>query len=312
MLSDITNARAGVQESYSSAVGTSNLRVTTDRRTPADMILAAGMNRQRTGTALMRLLSEWDRASKPIPPTGAAIEALASTLDKEPSGLVAETVDGEVRYRTPAAVAADRAAEWHLHELKLLMQGLKTLGTVRDALHFYLTAEGVEDPGYVVAAVLQWWLSPSCPVCHGVGERIVKGTNRTSGIACGTCRGKKERKVPHGMRGRKLLTYINECLKWARDGLQGKFKPEKRDRRDSVAASRMLVRVGQRWRARNGTLWDIVIREEQFDGRQKLWGIAAGTEDRWRIWGSAGAPWGSVLGGPRTYDLVDLLPEPAR
>lgn len=214
------NDKPQIGEVYATASGSSNLRVGNDStiRTPGDIVAAAGMNKHRTGLALMRLRTEWDKSAKPKAPTPAQIEALAKTLKVEPStsphaGLVREEVEDVVRYRLPLAVAQEQAAAWYEHEQRLLLQSLKTLPLIRDGLTHWLRAE---DAQHVVPQVLLWWLDPKCPACGGVGLKVVEGTGRTSGKACRECKGRSlvagERRVPHGGVGRRLVGYINECV----------------------------------------------------------------------------------------------------
>jgi hypothetical protein len=84
---DDTNAKPGIEEQYLTSAGSSNLRVGNDSniRTPGDMIAAAGMNRHRTGLAILRLRTEWDKSAKPVPMTPAQIEQLAAKLEIEPA-----------------------------------------------------------------------------------------------------------------------------------------------------------------------------------------------------------------------------------
>jgi len=230
------NMRADVEESYGSAVAASSLKVEPHRRTAADMVIAAGMNSHRMGLALMRLRTEWDRSAKPLPLAPATIETLAAKLPKvedgEHAGLVREVVDGEERFRLPLVVAKEQADAWYEHELKLLLQQLKTLPAVRDALIVWAEGEGLEEGVHLVVAVLLWWLDSRCPVCQGSGKKIIAGTGgRSSGKACGECRKNPnpgERKVPHGGRGRKLLAYLNDCRRGARVELDGKFRHQRR------------------------------------------------------------------------------------
>lgn len=220
-MSDIyDNPPPGVDERYASAIGTSNLRVEGERRTPADMVIAAGMNPHRLGMALRRLATEWDAVGKPPPPNAQNIEAMAAKYPRIPgTGLV--ELRGE--QMTPAAAARREADDWYAHELGLLFQRLKTLPEVRAALVHWASAREIEDSVHVVGAVLQWWLHKTCPVCHGVKKRVVQGTGRTSSKDCHKCKGTGEAKVPRGWAGRKMLGYMNESMRAASAGLRQKF-----------------------------------------------------------------------------------------
>lgn len=54
----------GVEERYLKASNTSNLRVQADRRSDADVLIAAGWSAKGLGGALLRLHGEWDAAAK--------------------------------------------------------------------------------------------------------------------------------------------------------------------------------------------------------------------------------------------------------
>lgn len=242
--------RPNTDEQYASAVMSSHLRCVGDRKTPLDMIIAAGMNPERLGMALHRLETEWQSCSHPAPPTTASIEALASTYTVEPAfhdaartlknphgGLVRV---GEGQYATPLAAAAAEANRWHAHELGLLMQQLKTLPEVREGLihRFKLRLlvrlkwrvpmpwpeRDLDAIPHIVGAVLMYWLNPKCPTCHGVKFKVAEGTGRLTTKACKTCRATGERKEPHGIDGLKMLGYIRECWGSSRKALAGKFR----------------------------------------------------------------------------------------
>jgi hypothetical protein len=207
------NDRPGVDEQYLTASVTSNLRVGNDSniRTPGDLVAAAGMNKHRMGLALRRLLTEWDKSAKPPTPTAAQIDALAATFPKEPkgsehAGMVREESDGRTTYRRPHAVAWEQAQHWYRHELGLLMQSLKSLGTVRAGLVYHYP-----DPD-VVAGVLVWWLAPTCPHCGGRQKRTIAGTQHLSATDCRPCRGTGLRDTPHGSEGEHVYGYMRGCL----------------------------------------------------------------------------------------------------
>lgn len=207
-------------ERYTSAVGTSNLRVQAERGSPADMVIAAGMNPHRLGMALRRLVTEWDAQPKPRKISREVLEALAAAYPRLETGMV----DWKGQLITPAQAAHREVQEWHAHELGLLFQRLKTLPEVRAVLTQWATEKGIEGPEHLVAAVLQWWLNPICPVCHGVKKKVIHGTGHTSGKDCWKCKGSGESDVPHGSRGRMVKDHINRCLTSSVVGLRNKFK----------------------------------------------------------------------------------------
>jgi hypothetical protein len=58
----LNDEKRGVEEAYTSAGNSSDLRVEAEVRTDADIIIAAGWSESRVGIALLRLHSEWDKA----------------------------------------------------------------------------------------------------------------------------------------------------------------------------------------------------------------------------------------------------------
>ena len=73
----LNDERRTIEESYTSATQSSNLRCEADRRTDVDILLASGMTPGILGSALMRLHSEFDGTAKPAVLT--ATEALLLT-----------------------------------------------------------------------------------------------------------------------------------------------------------------------------------------------------------------------------------------
>lgn len=233
MLDDTMNEQRTVEEGYTSATGASHLRIEAHRTGPADYIAAAGMSPYETGMMLMRLRSEWDRSAKPLPPTRAAIDRLADTLEAIPhgkphAGMVAETERGQIHYRKPQEVAERTANAWYVHELGLLFQQLKTLPEVREELERWV---GPPHAAHVVASVLGWWLDPTCRTCHGCGKRIVKNSGgRSSGKPCFACvmsPTQGQRPLPHAGLGRKLLAHINACHGAAKADHKQGMKPHR-------------------------------------------------------------------------------------
>lgn len=64
-----------VDERYITATNTSNLKVLSDRRGAADVLIAAGWSASRLGAALMRLHSEFDGAARASSETDARLMA---------------------------------------------------------------------------------------------------------------------------------------------------------------------------------------------------------------------------------------------
>ncbi len=216
-----------VGERYSCAISAPNLRVTLDRPSVSDLVIAAGMSPHRMGLALRRLASEWDAVGKPPPPSPAVIEALAAKYPRiEGSGLVLvvskDRAGAVIEERLIPLIAAKREAEkWHQQEMGMLFQRLQSLPGVRDGLSHW-AQQYVDDPAHLVGAVLMWWLCQICKTCGGVKKKVVEGTGRTNAKNCPTCKGSGEAKIPHGAWGKKLLGYMHECLRRSTRGMSKK------------------------------------------------------------------------------------------
>lgn len=221
-----TEART-VEESYQGACEASSLKLEEHRLSAADMVAAAGMNRHRTGLALLRLASEWGSSAKPPAPTAKHVEALARTYTvEEPRTLHAGKVkierNGEVRYVLPLRLAHEERQLWYLHELTLLLMNLKTLPTVRAAILSRSTEDGWGCDEHVIASVLLWWLDPRCGKCGGRNE-IVKLRGKDVGKICNHCKGtglERQGDPPHGVKGRKIASHIRSCIADARKELK--------------------------------------------------------------------------------------------
>lgn len=217
-----------IEERYSSATNASNLKVERDhlRRNVADILIAAGWSRSRFGTALMRLQSEWDGCAKPRPMSAAAVKVLAGTFSKElgPDGkLQVEALGAEAAAKrqegtggyervAPLEAARRQASDWHLQELGLLFQRLKTLVEVREMLDEYGCLKRIESSAVVAAGVIVWWLHHTCPSCHGAAYELIPGTDKRSTRICKTCKGTAKTKVPFGMDGAAMVSEIERCL----------------------------------------------------------------------------------------------------
>ena len=217
--------KPNADERYTSAVGQSNMRLEWDRRSPADIIIAAACHPFEIGQLLQRLRAEWDSQSLKERADAAAIERIAGEYKREPAGTphagmvrqdVRDVKTGNVigvEYVLPLVLAAKHAAEWRTHEMGLVFQRLKTLPELRDGLVQWMDTENAV---YVVAAVLQWWLSPKCLKCEGRIFKVAAGTGRTTRHACHDCnrpgREPGKAKIPHSGEGRRLLSFIEQCV----------------------------------------------------------------------------------------------------
>ena len=116
------------EEQYSIATNANNLRVEAEKRSQADILIAAGWSYSRMGMALLRLHSEYDGVEHPALGTKIYLHEMALMLGK------LKTLP-EVRARL-----------------------LENVGTWK---------RKVQAPEDLVADVIMWWLDSVCPVCHG-------------------------------------------------------------------------------------------------------------------------------------------------
>ena len=202
---------ADINEQYSVATNSANLRMEADRRSSADILVAAGWAPSRLGSALLRLHSEFDSVQHPIKPSIAAIEAIAKSMDPKM----------QLSERLEAAKAT--AAEWHAHEIGLMLGRLKSLPAVREQLVIQSDKWGMDNPRHVAASVIQWWLSRQCTSCHGIKFQVIEGTARLSGKLCKTCRGTGETGIPCGEAGKRIAIYIDDCLHRARNQIKNRL-----------------------------------------------------------------------------------------
>lgn len=63
----LNDDRRTIEEAYTSAGNSSDLRVQAERRGDADVLIAAGWTPGILGSAALRLRGEWDRSEKPRP-----------------------------------------------------------------------------------------------------------------------------------------------------------------------------------------------------------------------------------------------------
>lgn len=202
--------KPGIEEQYTRATTTSNLRMDTrdgSPRSAADIIMAAGWSDYRIGGALLRLHTEFDGSEKP---------RLATRDDFMRPG----------QHDRDARKAASRQAhEFNLHELGLLLQKLKSLPAVRTQLTLQMLKWKVEDAEVKAVGVLRWWLSQACPECGGTKFKVAEGTGRHTAKACTLCSGTGKRAFPGSypetweQQARRLANFMDQCVERARAGI---------------------------------------------------------------------------------------------
>ena len=202
---------ATVEERYLVAGNTSDLSVSQDRRTAADLLIAAGWSPSRLGAAALRLHSEWAAAALPRRPGREQIARVARDLP---------LLNGK-----PDLAHANRVAlHWHQVELRRVFDRLHSLPAVRDQLAVQALQRGMSGPAALAAAVLCHWLDPVCPSCHGLKFVQVKNTPALSAKACPACRGLGRTDPPQGQDGRWLLNYLDRCVAVARGSIKKRLR----------------------------------------------------------------------------------------
>ena len=179
-----------IAEQYASATHATNLRVEAERRSSADILIAAGWSPSRLGAALIRLHSEWDGSEHP-------------------------------RF--------DQAAgkKVYMHEMAMLLGKLKTLPEVREQLMIQADKWGCDNPKNVAGAILQWWLDRRCNTCHGTRFEVIAGTGRQSGKVCKSCRGTGEAHIPCWEPGRRMANFMDDAVNQARTQIRNRLHPRK-------------------------------------------------------------------------------------
>lgn len=202
----MNDEKRGIEEVYTSAMTSSNLRVEAERRSDADVIIAAGWNQSRIGGALLRLHTEFDASEKPRMATAEQFMPIGKTTKEQ------------------RAFAARQAHAFNLHETGLLLQKLKALPDVRAQATLQLLKWGVEDAEVKAVQVLRWWLAQTCPVCSGTKFQVAEGTGRHNGKVCRACAGTGLREVPLGYDGRRLANFFDQCVERARASMQARLR----------------------------------------------------------------------------------------
>lgn len=230
-----------VEEAYSSATTTSNLRVVADANTlgDAETIMAAGMSKSLAGACFIRLHGEWSRSEKPRMPGAEEVKKLAQSL----------TFDQLVKARTdlklasignmkPSAELSQIAAHamarsWFVAECGLLVGKLQSFRGAVGYLVGHMAHRKDDRPEPVLrqiaTEVLIWWLDHQCPVCNGTKYELVPGTNRQSNRPCrpysqGGCSGTGVTRPPRQDDGRRLANYIDDCCQVARDSIKKRLR----------------------------------------------------------------------------------------
>lgn len=227
----LNDEKRGVEEAYTSAGNTSDLRVEADVRNDADLIIAAGWSDSRVGIALLRLHSEWDKAEKPKKPAPSAVKALADSLlvTRRPAYVISpERMDRHLNSMKAAwcqEEARRMAQDWYMREMAKLVNKLKSLPDVRRGLSAYVPKWGIQEAAIKVPAVIAYWLDQTCHRCNGLKFLQAQGAPALSTKVCppttqGGCGGTGFAPVPYAQEGRRVANYMDECLQKGRDSIR--------------------------------------------------------------------------------------------
>lgn len=215
-----TKDKPDIEESYTGAVSTTNLRFDEREGSPAGsagLLIAAAWSPSRVGASLMRLHSEWDSSEKPPRPTDKAIQALAATYPAR-----VKMGDG---LELPAIKAAARHAnEWHLQELRTLVGKLKTLTEARNQVALQAMKWQIPDPVPTAGAVIRFWLDQTCNACDGLKWKRTPGAPSLSNRMCTTCNGTGISSIPYGQDGRRLANFMDDCVSIARRDIRKRLQ----------------------------------------------------------------------------------------
>lgn len=212
----LNDDRRTIEESYTSATASSNLRCEAEKRTDVDVLIAAGCTPGILGAALMRLHSEWDGAERLRPAVAADF---VSAARQRPA-------DSRNPAQTTAAwlAAAHKMAQDHnAQQAKLLMGNLKTLPRVMAVLAEWATMRALPEPQALAQAVVVFWLDSNCHACHGRGHEVIPGTP-SLGRKCKACNGSGKRKEPKGEAGRQMLSLMEDCVTRARTHMKKRLR----------------------------------------------------------------------------------------
>jgi hypothetical protein len=222
----LNDEKRGVEEAYTAAGNSSDLRVEADLRGDADLIIAAGWSESRVGMALLRLHSEWDKAEKPRKPAPETVKALAASLliTRRPAYVInPERMEDHLNHMRLVwcqEEARRQAQNWYMREMAKLVNKLKSLPEVRRELTAYVPKWGIQEAALKVPVVIAYWLDQTCHHCQGLKFLRVQGAPVLSTKACRACAGTGIAPVPHGQEGRRVANYMDECLQKGRDSIR--------------------------------------------------------------------------------------------
>lgn len=194
--------KPGIEEAYTVAMSTSNLRMDVREGSPrsaADIITAAGWNQSRIGGALLRLHTEFD-----------GIERRRKAVTRD------DLLTPGHHDRDERKAAARLARKMNDEEMTKQLRELRSLASVSEQMILQMVKWRVQDAEVKVLEILLWWLAQACPDCGGTKFKTAEGTGRHTGKVCQTCLGTGKRELPHFQEGRRLANFMDQCVERAR------------------------------------------------------------------------------------------------
>ncbi|ATG96868.1 hypothetical protein [Paracidovorax citrulli] len=120
-----------------------------------------------------------------------------------------------LRLRAEHDAAARKADGGRAPERVCRPARLRALPEVHGQLAAQAARWSMDSPEIVSAAVLRWWLQPACSRCLGRKFQPLPGTDRLSPRKCVACNATGLSSVPHGEPGRRLASFIDDCVQSA-------------------------------------------------------------------------------------------------
>lgn len=187
--------RASVAERYSGAIGASHLHVVADRSGDVDLLVAAGWLTDGVGSALYRLMSEFDCVRGAHRMAHRVYrEAVHIATKIEAEYRAAPDADGAAQRLVIAKTIRTNAESAATSSQIMVLSALKSMQSTREAVHGFALAmaprQGVHEDDATVRGIagqaLMHWLDPMCHPCDGRG---FTGGFGTPMVFCETCKG---------------------------------------------------------------------------------------------------------------------------
>ena len=196
-----TNDRPGIEERYLTAINTANLLIKFDKSNVGDILIAAGMSRDRLGSALLRLHSEFETVNRPRKPNKDDLEKFVNS--------------------NHAPDAKTVLMDWFQREQINFMMRLRSLELVRREVERQANIWNLKSPVELSAALIYWWLDHNCRNCNGIAYLFPVGQMRR---ICPSCRGTGKTPIPYGEAGRMMANYLDDCQEAGRTSIKKRLQ----------------------------------------------------------------------------------------